>query len=69
MISASTFGSNTATSNTIFFIYANDNIIKDCYFEDNNSTTLSKNIFVGFSNLTITNTVFSDNQEYLINLN
>jgi hypothetical protein len=45
--------------NTIQFMYALVEIT-DCYFSDNKADERTKNIFIGFSTVSITNTIFKD---------
>ena len=44
---------NTADRNTISYMYAHFATIKNVTFDYNIAKSLSKNIFIGFSNLTI----------------
>ena len=54
------FVGNSAGSNTIQLMYVYNMSIEGCTFQNNIATTLSKNIFIGFSNISITSTLFQD---------
>ncbi len=43
-------------------MYAENVLITGCLFKENNATTLSKNIFLGFSTVEIYNTEFYDEE-------
>ena len=56
------FESNTAVKNTISLMYSNTYISKTT-FSDNKATVKSKNIFVGFSNIVIEETTFTNDYD------
>lgn len=58
-IYACNFESNTAIMNTLSLMYSKTNITK-CYFSKNTADERTKNIFIGFSNVTITDTSFKE---------
>ena len=49
---------NRAAKNALTFMYSRVNI-SNCKFYENNATENTKNIFAGFSNITIEHSVFN----------
>ena len=51
---------NEAEGMTIFAMYADDLVFDNCKFYHNKASSISKNIFTGFSTVKIRNTIFED---------
>ena len=60
MIANTKFFSNLANKNTINIMNTKNITIKDSNFDQNLASELSKNIFVGFSNISIDSCFFQD---------
>ncbi|CDW83118.1 UNKNOWN [Stylonychia lemnae] len=62
LLSNCKFVSNSAVKNTIQIMFAQKSRIEGCQFKYNYASEDSKNIFIGFSNLTISNSKFFDDE-------